>query len=58
MTPQGNIGFTLEHIYQLQGKSIDVAPGSGHIVCVSLPDSIPDHYLLNIEYAMLIAESF
>uniref|UniRef100_UPI0038996ACA prephenate-dependent tRNA uridine(34) hydroxylase TrhP n=1 Tax=Cellvibrio fontiphilus TaxID=1815559 RepID=UPI0038996ACA len=37
MTPVGNINFTLENIYHLQGQPISVAPGSGHIVRIDVP---------------------
>ena len=37
MTPNGNHHFTLENLHNLQGESIDIAPGSGHTVKLALP---------------------
>ncbi len=35
--PEGNHGFTLESITSKKGESMDVAPGSGHVVTIPLP---------------------
>ncbi|WP_100643945.1 tRNA 5-hydroxyuridine modification protein YegQ [Alteromonas facilis] len=40
MTPKGNYIFTLQQLEQLSGNTIDVAPGSGHVVKVRLPEGI------------------
>lgn len=40
MTPQGNIQFTLDHMENKKGESIDDAKGSGHIVKIPLPEDI------------------
>ncbi|NRA71224.1 MAG: tRNA 5-hydroxyuridine modification protein YegQ [Gammaproteobacteria bacterium] len=48
MTPQGNITFTLEQLINKKGQAIDVAPGSGHIVSLPIPDDI------NLEFALLM----
>ena len=37
MTPKGNLRFTLEHLQNRAGESIDVAPGDGHVVYLPLP---------------------
>ncbi len=37
MTPQGNLNFQLTHLLDKNGQSIEVAPGSGHIVRIPLP---------------------
>jgi putative protease len=37
ITPAGNVGFTLEHIANRQGESVDTAPGSGHVVSIPAP---------------------
>lgn len=38
MQPDGNITITLPHIENRYGKSMDAAPGSGHIVRIPVPD--------------------
>ncbi|MDH5355794.1 MAG: U32 family peptidase C-terminal domain-containing protein, partial [Gammaproteobacteria bacterium] len=45
MTPDGNIQYQLDEIHQERnGKSLAVAPGSGHQVRIPVPDNIPlDH---------------
>nr|WP_281273327.1 tRNA 5-hydroxyuridine modification protein YegQ [Sinobacterium caligoides] len=37
MTPAGNRRFSLENIENKKGQSVDVAPGSGHIVTIPCP---------------------
>ena len=47
MTPQGNIAFQLQQMTNLQGEVMDVAPGSGHTMEISIPmDSVPPQSLL------------
>jgi len=48
MTPKGNVQFTLEALRNKKGQPVDVAPGNGHIVYVSLPEDI------NLEFAILL----
>ncbi|GHA16841.1 prephenate-dependent tRNA uridine(34) hydroxylase TrhP [Oceanisphaera arctica] len=40
MTPKGNLTFTLEQLKNRKGEAIEVAPGSGHVVCLPLPESV------------------
>ena len=40
MTPAGNYSFTLEEMHNQEGESMDVAPGSGHIVRISAPENV------------------
>jgi putative protease len=51
VTPSGNHTFMLEHIVGRDGRDTDVAPGSGHVVRIPLPDgpeakSVDDFALL------------
>jgi len=47
MTPKGNQAFVLEKMHNKKGASMDVAPGSGHTVIISLPVAfVPDNSLL------------
>ncbi|WP_067515791.1 prephenate-dependent tRNA uridine(34) hydroxylase TrhP [Endozoicomonas ascidiicola] len=48
MTPAGNIAFNLEHIENRRGESVDVAPGSGHVVKIPKPEGaqLGEHCLL------------
>jgi len=48
MTPNGNVQFTLEALRDKKGQPVDVAPGNGHIVYVSLPQEI------SLEFAILL----
>ncbi|RMF16149.1 MAG: U32 family peptidase, partial [Gammaproteobacteria bacterium] len=41
MTPAGNREFRLDHLENLKGQAVDVAPGSGHTVKVFLPEDAP-----------------
>ncbi len=53
MTPQGNIPFRLTQMNNLQGDEVTVAPGSGHVMQISIPlDSLPGQCLLirNLEH--------
>ncbi len=49
MTPQGNHTFSLTHLENRHGESIDVAPGSGHQVKIPRPEGIAVN-----EYALLV----
>ncbi len=42
MTTNGNISFTLPTITDQNGNKTDVAPGSGHVVKIPLPEGIDD----------------
>ena len=47
MTPQGNHAFSLDHIENRRGESVDVAPGSGHVVKIQAPEGVQlDEYSL------------
>ena len=52
MTTNGNISFTLPTITDHNGKKTDVAPGSGHVVEIPLPEGI-DYGDIN-EFSLLI----
>jgi Collagenase and related proteases len=38
ITPQGNVPFSLTDMENRKGQSLDVAPGSGHVVRIPIPD--------------------
>ncbi|WP_252177640.1 tRNA 5-hydroxyuridine modification protein YegQ [Endozoicomonas sp. 4G] len=47
MTPRGNVAFTLDNIENKKGESVSVAPGSGHVVKIPLPEGVePDEMSL------------
>lgn len=47
MTPQGNHIFNLAHMENRRGESVDVAPGSGHLVKIPRPERVlPNGYSL------------
>lgn len=48
MTPNGNIQFTISDLKDKKGNKIDIAPGDGHIVYLSVPVNT------NLEYALLM----
>ncbi len=48
MTPQGNMNFTLEHLENGKGEAIEVAPGDGHPVWISVPEGV------DLAYALLL----
>ncbi|RZV34175.1 MAG: U32 family peptidase, partial [Chromatiales bacterium] len=52
VTPAGNITFDLAEIKNKDDHSVDVAPGSGHVVRIPLPDEI-NHNAID-EFAMLV----
>ncbi|QFT55009.1 putative protease YhbU precursor [Microbulbifer sp. THAF38] len=45
MTPSGSLFFPLEQMENTEGKAIDVAPGSGHIVQIPRPEGVDDDQL-------------
>ncbi len=55
MTPSRNVVFTLNELYSDTGQAIDVAPGSGHVARLPIPDellgSISDH---DVQFGMLM----
>jgi putative protease len=52
VTPSGNITFDLPEIRNKDDQAVDVAPGSGHVVKIPLPDGT-DMSAIN-EFAMLV----
>ena len=52
ITPAGNLPFRLEHMEDTRGRSVEVAPGSGHQVTLPLPAGAT--LAENGGYAMLI----
>ena len=52
VTPSGNTTFRLDDIIDKHGDSADVAPGSGHVVSIPIPDNI-DATTID-EFAMLV----
>jgi putative protease len=42
VTPAGNLQFTLPEIIGRDGQPADIAPGSGHVVRVPLPEGLGD----------------
>lgn len=48
LTPKGNYRFSAQEIRNKQGQAVSVAPGSGHVVSLKIPQSI------NAEHAMLV----
>ncbi|MHB0766247.1 prephenate-dependent tRNA uridine(34) hydroxylase TrhP [Stutzerimonas sp. NM35] len=50
MTPQGNLNLRLERLENKRGESIDVAPGDGHTVYLSVPEDV------DLQYALLMRE--
>jgi putative protease len=54
VTPAGNLSFNLSHIIGRDGRSTGVAPGSGHVVKIPLPESADantiDDFALLVRY--------
>ena len=48
MTPKGNMIFTLKQLKNRKNESVNVAPGSGHVVYFQLPASV------DIEFGILL----
>ncbi len=40
MTTKGNISFDLPTITDINGNTTDIAPGSGHVVKIPLPEGM------------------
>jgi putative protease len=53
MSPHGNVRYSLDTIENNDGASVEVAPGSGHIVKIPKPD-IPDAQLS--QYGLLVKD--
>ena len=52
VTPAGNVTFGLHELLNKDGNTVDVAPGSGHVVRIPVPEHI-DVATLD-EFAMLV----
>ena len=52
VTPSGNVTFPLEAMLNKDGNATDVAPGSGHVMRIPLPDAVGEQHI--DEYAMLV----
>ena len=52
MLPEGNFRFTLEHIEDMNGGKMDVAPGSGHRVRIAVPEAAN-----KVEFGLLMTAS-
>ena len=50
MTPEGNVTFNLPSMVNRWGKDVEVAPGSGHIMTIAIPEGAP----ADLEYALLM----
>ena len=50
MAPGGNVTFNLPSMVNRWGKDVDVAPGSGHIMTIPIPEGAPT----DLEYALLM----
>ena len=54
VTPAGNLSFELKEITGRNGKPADIAPGSGHVVKIPLPDELDpamiDDFALLVRY--------
>ncbi len=55
MTPRGNVVFTLAELLNRNGNPIEVAPGTGHVVELRIPEkfaaSMTDH---DVEFGLLM----
>jgi len=52
VTPTGNLSFELGELIGRDGKATDIAPGSGHIVKIPLPEAADPH-MIN-DFALLV----
>jgi putative protease len=52
VTPAGNTTFTLQEMLNKDGNAADVAPGSGHVMRIPLPDNVKANTV--DEFAMLV----
>ncbi|TLX61896.1 U32 family peptidase [Stutzerimonas nosocomialis] len=50
MTPQGNLGFTLDHLQNARGERTGVAPGDGHVLYLPVPEGV------DLRYGLLMRE--
>ncbi|TLX61154.1 U32 family peptidase [Stutzerimonas nosocomialis] len=50
MTPQGNLGFTLDHLQNASGERTGVAPGDGHVLYLPVPEGV------DLRYGLLMRE--
>ncbi|MCP4613914.1 MAG: U32 family peptidase, partial [Planctomycetes bacterium] len=50
MSPSGNYSFPLEQIHNRSGEAMDAAPGSGHVVRVSVPEYIEPMFSLLMKW--------
>lgn len=55
MTPSGNHRFVLNELFDMNGNSINVAPGSGHRVQITVP-VFENQTLERLDHAMLVKE--
>jgi len=44
MTPSGNHSFILEQMHNREGDVMDVAPGSGHVVRIPVPEDVAPEF--------------
>ena len=56
ITPNGNMTFNLESLENLDGKTMEAAPGSGHTVRIPIPSNAAKNVTLPEDggYAMLM----
>ena len=52
VTPSGNVTFGLEEMINKDGDAVDVAPGSGHVMRIPVPNGVNEGVI--DEYAMLV----
>lgn len=53
MAPSGNRHFTLDYAENKKGESVEVVPGSGHVVSIPRPEGLSDEEL---PYALLVRD--
>lgn len=46
ITPDGNVDITLEQMENTKGKQMEVAPGSGHTVKISMPENTTEQCMI------------
>ncbi len=55
MTPTGNVTFTIDALFSEKGQAIDVAPGSGYVVRLAIPEQrrelLSDH---DVQFGLLM----
>ena len=52
VTPSGNLTFELHELINKDGNKTDVAPGSGHVVRIPIPEEVQPGAI--DEFAMLV----